>query len=102
MDQEQVEWKSKATRDAKKVNERSDLKSAGWMKVSCGIFKHGVMDCSRCSGELADSGDMIADMRATRNIGVHELTKKGAIGEALFGSKVGMFLGVFKGSLFLV
>ena len=45
---------------------------------------------------------MVANIRATRNVGIHELTKKGAIGEPLFVSEVGMFLGVLEGALFLV
>ena len=52
---------------------------AGSAKISCDIFKHGIMDCSRRSGELAESGDVISYIRTTRNIGVYELTRKGVI-----------------------
>ena len=52
---------------------------AGAAKVSCDIFKHGIMDCSRCSGEFAESGDVISYIGTTCDIGVHELTKKGAV-----------------------
>ena len=52
---------------------------AGPSKISCKVFKHGIMDGSRRCGELAESGDMIPNVRTTRHLGVDELTKKGAI-----------------------
>ena len=52
---------------------------AGPTEILCDIIKHGVINCSRCSRELAESGYVIANIRATRNIGIHELSKKGVI-----------------------
>ena len=52
---------------------------AGPTEISRDILEHGIMDSSRCSRELAESGDVIANIRATRNVGVHELPKKGAV-----------------------
>ena len=74
---------------------------AGPTKILCYIFNHSLVDSCRCSGEFAESSDMVSDVRATCNISVHKLTKEGAIGEALFVCQ-NMFLGVFEGTLFFV
>ena len=52
---------------------------AGPTKILRDILEHGIMDGSRCSRELAEGSDMVANIRATRNVGIDELTKKGAI-----------------------
>ena len=48
----------------------------GPTKVSCNIFKHSVVDGSRRSGELDESGDIVAIVRTTSDIGVHKRTKE--------------------------
>ena len=45
---------------------------------------------------------MVANIRATRDVAVHELTKKGAIRKTLFVREVSMFLSVLKRALFLI
>ena len=52
---------------------------AGLTKISRDIFEHSIMDGSRYSRELAEGSDVIANIRVTRNVGVHELSKEGAV-----------------------
>ena len=54
------------------------------------------MDCSRCSRELAERCDMVANIWATRDVGIHELTKKGATRKTLLVREISMFLSVLK------
>ena len=48
-------------------------------KISRNILEHGIMDGSRRSRELAESTDVVANITATRNVGVHEFSKKRAV-----------------------
>ena len=57
----------------------TDSLRAGLTKISRNVLEHGIMYGSRCSRELAESGDVIANIRATRDVGVHELPKKGVV-----------------------
>ena len=52
---------------------------AGPTKISRDILEHGTMDGSRCSRDFAEGSGVVANIRATRNVGIHELTKKGAV-----------------------
>ena len=48
-------------------------------KVSCNTFEHGIVDGRRSGREFAEGSDVVANIRATRNVGVHELPKKGVV-----------------------
>ena len=75
---------------------------SGPTEISRDIFEHGIVDGTRRSRELAEGGDMVPNVRATRHISIHELTKKGSVRETLFVREVSMLLGVLEGALFLV
>jgi len=53
-------------------------------KVLGNMLQVGEVDIMRAGRELGEGSDSIANVRAANDIGIHEFTKQGAKGEAMF------------------
>ena len=56
------------------------------------------MNIVRASRELGESDNSIADIGATGDVGVEELTKEPTVGKSMFAAKGSMFRGAFVGT----